>query len=387
MQKFYYTAVSNSAKKKIIGSISAEDERMARAKLNKIGMSILAIAPQEIPDWDEGKAFEFSVIQKNDDEFVGQMLAENDVEIFDRLASEFKLKKINYVYRVGASEEEKIRAREKSVQKIIEHKEEEEKTKEEKEMRTLSGGLKSLMGKHDAEKHRLEDLKKFSGQGQGAAVSPVADEKDDLNAPDEGVKKIVFQKKATEADAALSEAAQKNPIIRLRNKIKAFIDFFPLAFQRAKRVYFLVTELIVPPSGKTRGDAWNELKLFLFPPVPPKDHEKIAKQKSEKALNRRAVMERFWISLEEIFDVLAAVFLAYLSIGVLGLYVEIPHISELAHQTLDSNLMMYFLAGAFIFVRFLIWLREKFTSWSPLRTSLLFFAGGMAIVVVGMNIL
>jgi hypothetical protein len=64
-----------------------------------------------------------------------------------------------------------------------------------------------------------------------------------------------------------------------------------------------------------------------------------------------------------------------------------PRITELAEQTLRDNILIPFLTGAFIFVRTLMYLRDKFTRARPLRTLLLFALGGAIIFVTGVNLL
>jgi hypothetical protein len=411
MVKFYYVSVSNSAKKRLAGSISAEAEKEAREKLNKVGMAILSISSEKISEWDEQHAFEFSVTQKNDEELSGEILAEGEIEVFDRLAEEFEFKRINYIYKTTASEEEKMKAREKSVKDIIERKEQEDAQKEDMEKRTFSGGLKSLVKltekeKQDEEARRLENLKKFSSEGEEDLAKKTAADVADSEKPDaQDIKKVNLSEDTREAtesekktktavnnslkkedkkDAEVPKTSFSKKFEDLKTKLKDSCSAFT---KKAGRFYFLLTEIVVPPKGSTRKDGLKEMKTFLFPPILPKDHAQVEKEKGKIIMKRKAIVERFWISLEETVDVLAAVFLAYFAIGMLALHIEIPRVSELAAQTLNGNFMIPFLAGSFIFLRLLILLREKFTSWSPMRTSILFLTGGVMIVFAGMNLL
>ena len=165
-----------------------------------------------------------------------------------------------------------------------------------------------------------------------------------------------------------------------RNK---FTHLFPNFLRNAAEFYYYFTEIVVPQKGETRGDGWRKMKRFLFP---PRDFAEIAKIKNEAVMKRKAFFERLWISLEEIVDVLAAVFLTYFALGMLALYVEIPRISELAENTLHEDSTILFFTGVFIFFRLLLLIREKFTSWSFLRTLLLFLIGGVVIGFVRINL-
>jgi len=376
--KFYYSSVSNSAKKRIEGIILAENEKEAREKLNKVEMAILSIETEKSADWEKSKAFEFLVIKKNDEEFSGEILAENEDEVFDRLATEFNFKKINYICKSDASEEEKMQARETGVKKIISKQQKEEEEKEEMENRTLSGGIRTLvkMGskendEEEKERLRLENLKKFSDKGEDVA------DPDNPNA-----------EQVVSAVEIVDTKEEKK--LTIQGKIKKSQEKIQTAFKRfgekSSKFYFLLTEIVVPPKGKTRQDGWSDVKIFLFP-LKKINLGSAADEKKSVVMRHKAIFERFWIAFEEIIDVLAAVFLVYFAIGTLALYIYIPRITDLAAQTLKDNAMIPFLVGVFIFIRLLILLREKFTSWSPLRTSLLFFSGGLVVVFAGVNLL
>ena len=104
-------------------------------------------------------------------------------------------------------------------------------------------------------------------------------------------------------------------------------------------------------------------------------------------MHRKAVLQRFWIVAENVSDVLAAIFLSYLAVGFMALRFEMGVLTELAEKTLPGNLLIPFLAFVFIFFRILIFIRDKWTSWSAWRTSLLFVVGSVAVVFVGINFL
>ena len=164
-------------------------------------------------------------------------------------------------------------------------------------------------------------------------------------------------------------------------KIKLkFSNFFPNFSKKFGEFYFYLTEIIVPPVNKTRLDGWHSMQKFFSPDL-------TIEAENRRELQRKLIFERFWIALEEVIDLLAAVFIAYLLLGLTALHVDIPRISELAKVTLANNFTIHFFAGVFIFLRILILLRDKFTSWSFARTSLLFFTGSLLIILAGINLL
>lgn len=396
MTKFYFVAVSNSAKKKIAGAVLGETEKDARERLNKIGMAILSMSSEQPADWKN--AFEFTVVDKADREITGELLSENIEEVFERLANEFDLRKINYICRSDASDEEKLRARENSVREIIAKKKKEEEQKTELEKRTFAGSLKSLvkMGEEKKPTKWEENLEKFSNVGEEDLTKKTAADVADPAKPDaEKIKKVNLStdhkndesssqkdnSKTESSESLEKELSWSDQLEKIKNK---FAHFFPVFSEKFGKFYFYTTEIVVPPSGKTRADGWREMRKFLFP---PKDPVEVAKAESKSVLKRKAIFEKFWTAFEEIVDLLAAVFMAYLALGILALYVEIPRISELAEATLRGDLTIHFLAGTFIFLRILILIREKFTSWSFIRTSFLFLMGGLVVAFTGINLL
>jgi hypothetical protein len=412
MTKFYYVAVSNSAHKKIIGSLSSENEKAAREALNKAGMSILSITLEKPSEWDEGKVFEFEILDKTSKKFSGEIISNNEDEIFDKFVDEFNFNKINYIYSSSISEEDKIKAREKGISEIVQRRQKNDEEKKDKEMRTFSGGLKTLVKMtnkelEQKEKERDEKLLKLARPTEGETdennaeyvEDNEANEKDNLTKeaevnPKENLgednkyeqQKELEQKNIEENEIA-DELKEKEVSEQIRYIKDKFVKFFPIFSQQIAKFYFFLTEIIVPQKGKTRKDGWLEMKNFLFTKKKELDTDEKRIKHQKLVAKRKAIAERFWISLEEVIDVLAAVFLAYLIIGIFSLYVEIPRMSELSEVTLKGSLKIHFLTGSFIFVRFLILIREKFTSWSVLRTSILFIAGSIVIAFAGINLL
>ncbi|MFH0834693.1 MAG: hypothetical protein V2A63_04910 [Patescibacteria group bacterium] len=393
MTKFYFTAVSNSAKKKFSGSITTEDDKSARESLNKIGLAILSMSKEQPADWEN--VFEFSVVDKYNQEVGGEIIADDTEEVFDRLADELEIRKIVYICPSNSSEEEKLRAREDSVRNILEEKKKEEEQKTELEKRTLTGSLKSLVKLGDDKKPTKldENIKKFSSEYTGDHAEKMAtDFADQAQSDAAGVNKT------NSADGSDSEAGPhkakttgsdeepdwKTQLANIKDRLT---HFFPDIVEKFSKFYFYATEIIMPPQGKTRKDGFREMWEFIFPPKAKVEIKAQIISEDKKALRRKAVLARFWIAFEEIIDLLAAVFIAYLGLGILSLYIEIPRVTALAEMTLHNNLTIHYFAGAFVFIRILLFLREKFTSWSFVRTSLLFVFGGLILLFAGINLL
>lgn len=394
MSKFYFTAVSNSAKKKLVGSFESETEREARDRINKFGMAILSIGNE--PPLDCLKPFVFSVTETNGQEFVGELFEESAQEAFGRLENEFTFRKINYIFAAEISEEEKIYALQNSVSELREQKRKEEEHKVDLEKRTITGSIKSLVTLNFGDKKKsaseTENAAKYSNDGEedltkksevdfpdqsqvSAALNPVGADVppsgDEIYALLEGDENIVLAE-----DIDVGE--------QLKKLQHGFGRFFPAFSKKFGQFYFHITEIVVPSEGKTRMDGLHDMFQFLFP---PKQLDEKLRLERIKALKRQVRFNRFWVAFAEIVDLLAAVFLGYLVLGVTSFYVEIPRISELAELTLRNNFTIHFLVGAFIFLRILILLREKFTSWSFWRTTLLFLVGSFMIVFAGLNLL
>ncbi len=403
--KFYYSAISTLSRKKLVGSVSTKSEGEAREKLNKAGMAILSITTNQQDDWSTKKIYEFEVLDKRSEKFSGEIVAKNRGEVYDRLEKEFKFKKINYICESTASEEEKIEAYENSVREIILKKQKEEEEEADEEMRTFSGSLKALAKmKITDDKKEREDLTEKKPTGDSAKLAN-EDEEDFTKKTEadfvqsqknEGGEVKAIEKVELDADRKNEEGREEikkeikenaegdeSNLKKIQIWKNKFIRFFPSFSKNASKFYYYFTEIVVPPKGKTRNDGWIEMKKLLFP---TRDPIKIAKIKNEVMMKWKAFFERLWISLEEVVDVLAAVFLAYFALGILALYIKIPRISELAESTLRENFTIPFFAGVFIFFRLLLLIREKFTSWSFLRTLLLFLVGGAAIGFVGINL-
>jgi len=424
-------AVSNTAQKKVVGSLLGDSEKTIRRELNRIGLALLTFSEKQPENWED--AFEFEAKNKNGEDITGEILAKNPESAFDQLST-LDLKRLIYVCRSDATEDEKIIAREESIPKIIEKKKKIAEDQQEAEKRTLVGGLKLILGTDKKKKLQEEIWKKYSTdkfekklipKNIPPGEKPIEEKKEgeikqkflSIVKPEiekteiENEIKTIQQKEVEESppkikfkDSAEEKITSPEKIKedgyedenededeereRMTEKIKIPFNIqLKKAIQDAKqkfgKFYFLLTKIIIPLKDKTRKDGWKEMFEYLF--IPKKTE--IMEDKNSLSYQLRTFFEFFWVSVEEIVDVLAAVFLAYFLIGLASLFIEIPRVTELAEQTLKGNYLIPFLTGGFIFVRILMFLRDKFTRARPIRTSLLFLSGGTILFVSAINLL
>lgn len=119
MAQFQYTAV-NSGGKKLSGLIGAASEEDARKQLNTFGISLLAIqktaetAAQTITKEPgitaELPKFEFEAFDKAGKKVIGTIPASSRYKAFKRLMEEYQFE-VSYVVALGASEEDKVKAK------------------------------------------------------------------------------------------------------------------------------------------------------------------------------------------------------------------------------------------------------------------------------------
>lgn len=368
METFYYTAVSSAAGRKVTGKIAAETEKNARKELNKIGLSILSISPEKPADWgsDESqKFFEFEAEDSLGKVINGTVEAVNEEESYDRLVSEFNFK-VRYVCPEGASESEKEEAKKNSVKNILKLKTEKEAKEKEEKVRTLKGGLETLVkiaeGGHKEEKEKTFDLKEDQENFES---------KDQPNQEE-------YKTEESEEEGENLESGDEPK----KNDLKTSIENFKQSFEK---IYYHLTEVIVPTKGKTRMEALKEIQAILFPKKQASEID--TKKQLDLVMRRKAIVQRLWLALENIIGALAFVFSVYIIVGGLALRFEFGYLSTLAEKTLANKMLIPFFAFTFIVLWILIWLREHFTSWSPVRTFLLFLVGGFCIFVVGANFL
>ncbi len=123
MAQFQYTAV-NAAGKKLGGVIGAASEDEARKQLNTFGISVLAI--QKIAETGEKTVteepaltaelpkFEFEAFDKTGRKVLGTIPASNRYTAFKRLMDEYQFE-VSYVVSVGATPEEKSKAKQEDL--------------------------------------------------------------------------------------------------------------------------------------------------------------------------------------------------------------------------------------------------------------------------------
>ncbi len=123
MAQFQYTAV-NAAGKKLSGLIGAGTEEEARKQLNTFGISLLAIeqtgntptatVTQEPGTSSELPKFEFEAYDKQGRKVLGTIPASNAYKGFKRLMEEYQFE-VAYVVPMGASEEERAKAKQEGL--------------------------------------------------------------------------------------------------------------------------------------------------------------------------------------------------------------------------------------------------------------------------------
>lgn len=116
MPKYQYNVI-NRENKSLSGTISAQDEKSARAELNQLGFSVIGI--NEIPETQgmeqEGPqlpTFEFSGIDKNQKRVTGTIQAEDRFSAYKRLISEYAFEVeylVDQALPEGQKTEEKIK--------------------------------------------------------------------------------------------------------------------------------------------------------------------------------------------------------------------------------------------------------------------------------------
>lgn len=360
MTTFYFTAISSkSQKRRSFGEIQAVNEKKARRKLNSLGLSILTIGLEKPTNWQEYttlKFFEFEAENKAGKEFRGTIDASDLIECYDQLIG-FGLK-VKYVCAVTATPAAKEEARKNGVSLILKTKSERTAKAAEVKLRTIKGGLGALVQMAEGTYGKTQKTELAEKQ-----------KSTQLESTDNG-KTTTNTDTSSKQTAALTDTATKkfeSKSVRLRHFFEQF--------------YFHLTEIVIPLAGKTRQDAWQGLKKLLF-----SHKEKALNSKQWVSLKWRGVLERFWLVAEEIVGTLAFVYFAYFALGSLALRFDWGKLSRLAEITLVDNTTISFLAFSSIFLWFLIWLRERLTSWSAPRTLLLFTCGGIFLFLAGINL-
>jgi len=360
MKTFYYIAVSTSANREMSGQIESETEKDARKELNKMGLSILTISLEKPPNWRKNASlelFEFEAMDNTAKSINGTVEAACEIEAYNRLVDEFKFEP-KYICKVDATESEKEVAHQNGVENILQKKKEKIIQEEDAKNRTLTGSIKALfkMGFKKTNKTMENEDNKEVVQSEGSEEKGTQDisEKEPGNVTSEDMPKI------------------KGLLYNFKNSLK--------------KIYYYFTELIVPHSGKNRWDALKEIKNLLLMRIDAEGHKKERVHYFD-AMHRKVMLEKFWLLAEGLITALAIVYLAYFVIGTIALHYNLSGISKLAEKTLLGNTVIPFFAGACFFLRILMWLRERYTSWSALRTFSLFTIGGMVLFIIGVNFL
>ena len=427
MTTFYYVAVSTSARRKMAGKIESASEKDARMELNKMGLAILTLATEKPADFKETKVstdtttFEFVAKDKFAKEVNGTIDAADREAAYDRLISEFHFE-VSAIYPSTASAEEKAKAVQEGIQPILDLKAKRKAEEDNTKKRTLRGGLESLVrlagGKHEEDKESCDiEIEKAAAKvKQTKANVTEKKEENSFKESDSDNENLVVKDQSSLFD-------QKS----LEDKILQSKQFF-------NKFYFRLTELVIPREGKTRAEAWKEI-LQLFTDVGEKNSTGLAipsvsqeqpisqsvsqpqasaqpqikpevssqpeaqtqaLPKSQPAkhkfslfnpMDRKALLQRGWMIGENLTGILAFIYFVYFIFGNFALRYQWGIFTDLATNTIQGNTVIPFFAFAFIFIRLLMWLREKFTSWSPIRTALLFLSGAILLIFMGLNLM
>ena len=418
MTTFYYVAVSTSARRKMAGQIESASEKDARMELNKMGLAILTLNTEKPADFKETTAstdaatFEFVAKDKFAKEVNGTIDAADREAAYDRLISEFHFD-VSAIYPSAASAEEKAKAVQEGVQPILDLKAKRKAEEDNTKKRTLRGGLESLVrlagGKHeedvDIDNHEAEVAKDAAKTQKTKENVTEKKEENSFKESDSDNENLVVKEQSSLFD-------QKS----LEDKILQSKQFFG-------KFYFRLTELVIPREGKTRAEAWKDiLQLFIKEDKATEDSKNsdspelqpsIQSQQQPQAkisvksqsqtptesqssdhkfslfdpMDRKAFLQRGWMIGENLTGILAFIYFVYFIFGNFALRYQWGIFTDLATNTIQGNTMIPFFAFAFIFIRLLMWLREKFTSWSPIRTALLFLSGAIFLIFMGLNLM
>lgn len=337
MTTFYYVAVSTSAKRKMSGKIESASEKDARMELNKMGLAILNLATEKPADFEDTATakeitFEFIAKDKSDKETNGTINAISPEAAYDKLIAEFHFE-VKAVYPASASAEEKAKA--------------------------VKDGIKSILAA------------KAQNQAENLKISNATEAKSDISY--EGSSEGSNTNSALETKPAFFDSKV------LQAKFSQLITLL-------KKFYSRLAELFVSNYGDDEGENSPALSQNSSGSVATVSNDS-GKLFFLDPMKRKAFFQRSWMILEDVTGILAFIYFCYFIFGSLALRYEWGAFTELAINTLQDSTVIPFFAFTFIFVYLLIWLREKFTSWSPMRTTLLFTSGSLFLFLLALNLL
>lgn len=396
---FYYTAVSTSGKKKVSGEVEGQSEKEARRKLNKMGLSVLTIGLQ-IPDANlkglSVKNFEFEAKDKTGQRITGTVEALNREAAYERLTNEFNFE-VQSVYAANLSPVEKKLAIEEGVKTILAAKAQKADIEADAKRRTIKGGLESLV---KTKKKEISPAEEELLHKRLAGVAKIkAERQARLSTEDVSGSFDTYEREEEQQKSALQKALEEKFAERKGRRESRVLDWIKAKFEKAgevlAKVYYHITEVVIPPKLRTRKQAWRDLFRTIFKkkvkPVEVKTERLMKvpddiKIKLKQTLDRRLFFERVWMLFEVIAAVLAALFFTYFILGNLLIRYEMGTLTDFLQNTLSSPLIP-FLTFALILLRLLMWVREKLTSWSLWRTTVLFLGSFVVLTVLGVNLL
>lgn len=345
--QLYYTAIT-STQKKITGTLFAENQKVAHDKLNDLGLAILTLGitkPEHWLDCPNSVEFEFETKNNAGEVISGTIQAADQIAAFDKLTDDLKLK-VQAIYPTNLNAEQKSNVRATSVPEILQAKKEKAALLREREKRSLAGGFSALVK---------------IARGDALATNNSAQAAESL---EPGV-----------TDLANSQTEDLNQRSAETNEFKNKFDEF----------YFLLTEVIIPSSGKTRTESWQKMQAFFL-----QKSSLLPKKicfKSFKISFWDSFCTQFWLELTQLTFIFALVFGLYYLVAILALQFSPNFLTEIATKTTQESSLILFLFLTFVILKVLLIIREKVTGWSMLRTFLLFLLGGFGILVLGLNLL
>ncbi len=129
IQKFYFESMSESGKQ-VTGYIFAENQTIAREKLNDNGMVVMTLQLyKEKPLPDGVKKYEFEAMDKNGKMFHGEIESEDDYQAYKKLVSDYKFT-VNFIVNTSWDDAKKEEWKKKGVNPSWAIQVQEEKSKE-----------------------------------------------------------------------------------------------------------------------------------------------------------------------------------------------------------------------------------------------------------------
>ena len=145
MTEYFFLAVTKSSRE-LRGSIYADDDTLARKRLNKMGFSVLMLDTHAgaIEKPANATCYAVEAEDKKGEQFVGSFDAEDAITLYDQIVGEYDLKP-SVIYPADVSEEDKAAIRAAGLQPILEEKERRLSEERNAKGNTFAGKFSSLI--------------------------------------------------------------------------------------------------------------------------------------------------------------------------------------------------------------------------------------------------